>query len=74
LAPHVRIYRRRDLEKLVQGLPLRLVSATVIFGAYDNVIARFPKLGRMLRFFLQSLEKTPLRLFGLSHFWVLERV
>ncbi len=74
LAPHVRIYQRRDLEKLVRGLPLRLVSATVIFGAYDNVIARFPKLGRMLRFFLQSLEKTPLRFFGLSHFWVLERV
>ncbi|MCS6908895.1 MAG: class I SAM-dependent methyltransferase [Anaerolineales bacterium] len=73
LAPHVRVYERRDLEKLIEGLPLRLVSSTVIFGAYDNIIARFPVLGRALRCFLQNLERTPLRLFGLSHFWVLER-
>lgn len=74
LAPHVRIYERRDLDKLLRGLPLRVVSATIIFGAYDNIIARFPRLGKFLRWVLQSLEKTPLRLFGLSHFWVLERV
>ncbi|PWH16941.1 MAG: class I SAM-dependent methyltransferase [Anaerolineae bacterium] len=74
LAPHVRVYQQRDLEQLVYGLPLRLVSATIIFGAYDNIIARFPTLGKLLRFVLQLLEKTPLRFFGLSHFWVLERV
>jgi SAM-dependent methyltransferase len=73
LAPHVRVYSRRDLEKLLQGLPLQVIHRTVIFGAYDNIIARQPALGRMLRGFLQALERTPLCSFGLSHVWVIER-
>jgi hypothetical protein len=73
LAPHVRVYSRKDLERLLDGLPLQIISRTVIFGAYDNIIARQPILGRMLRGFLQALEETPLRGFGLSHVWVLER-
>lgn len=74
LAPHVRVYGRKDLERLCAGLPLRLVERTVVFGAYDNIIARRPALGRALRGVLQWLEGTPLRGLGLSHFWVLERV
>jgi SAM-dependent methyltransferase len=73
LAPHVRAYTHAGLARLVEGLPLRVVSATVIFGAYDNLIARWPRLGRGLRGLLQALEATPLRAFGLSHVWVLER-
>ena len=45
----------------------------MIFGAYDNIIARCPRAGRMLRAALQWLEKTPLRALGLSHFWVVEK-
>ncbi len=74
LAPHVRVYSQGDLEKLFAGLPLRVVERTVVFGAYDNIIARWPPLGRPLRAFLQGLEKTPLRVLGLSHFWVLEKI
>lgn len=73
LAPHVRIYSRRDLERLFAGLPVRFVERTVIFGAYDNIIARRPLIGKCLRALLQLLEKTPLRAFGLSHFWVVEK-
>lgn len=73
LAPHVRAYSRRDLERLVDGLPLRLVWAVIFFGAYDNIIARWPRLGAALRAVLQALEHTPLRAFGLSHAWVLEK-
>jgi SAM-dependent methyltransferase len=73
LAPHVRVYSSGDLERLFTGLPLRLVEKTVIFGAYDNIIARYPRAGRMLRAALQWLEKTPLRVLGLSHFWVVEK-
>jgi len=50
------------------------VTRTVVFGAYDNIIARRPRLGRLLRGLLQWLEKTPLRALGLSHFWVVEKV
>jgi SAM-dependent methyltransferase len=73
LAPHVRVYSRGDLERLFAGLPLRFVQRTVIFGAYDNIIARRPALGRALRATLQTLEQTPLRALGLSHFWVVEK-
>ena len=74
LAPHVRVYTRGDLAVLFKDLPVQLVEQTVIFGAYDNLIARWPRLGRGLRGVLQGLERTPLRVFGLSHFWVVEKV
>lgn len=74
LAPHVRAYTRRDLERLFTSLPLRLVQRTVIFGAYDNIIARWPSFGRSLRAAAQTMERTPLRAFGLSHLWVAERI
>jgi len=73
LAPHVRVYSRSDLARLFDGLPLRVVSQQQIFGAYDNLIARWPGAGRALRAALQALERTPLQRLGLSHFWVLER-
>jgi SAM-dependent methyltransferase len=74
LAPHVRVYSTNDLADLFEGLPVRLIERTVIFGAYDNIIARFGALGRVLRWILQLLERTPLKVFGLSHFWVVEKV
>jgi len=73
LAPHVRAYAASDLQRLFSGLPVRLVSRTVVFGGYDNLIARWPGAGRVLRAALQALERTPLRAFGLSHLWVVER-
>jgi len=74
LAPHVRIYTARDLQQLFSGLPVRMVHRTVIFGAYDNIIARWPAVGKILRLCLQALERTPLRGLGLSHFWVVEKI
>ncbi len=73
LAPHVRAYKRGDLFRLVEGLPVKILQRRIVFGAYDNIIARWPRLGRGLRLVLQALEATPLQFFGLSHFWVLER-
>lgn len=74
LAPHARAYSRRDLERLFAGLPVRFVERTVIFGAFDNIIASRPALGRALRALLHWLERTPLRGLGLSHFWVVEKL
>ena len=74
LAPHVRVYSKKDLQKLFVGLPVKFIERTIIFGAYDNIIARFGPLGKTLRSLLQFLEKTPLKFFGLSHFWVVERI
>jgi len=74
LAPHVNIYTRRSLARLFVGLPVRFVERRAIFGAFDNVIARAPTLGRLVRAILQGMEKTPLQAFGLSHFWVVEKI
>jgi SAM-dependent methyltransferase len=74
LAPHVRVYSTKDLQKLFAGLPVKFIERTIIFGAYDNIIARFGPLGRFLRSVLQFLERTPLKVFGLSHFWVIEKI
>ncbi len=73
LAPHVRVYDRRDLEKVFRDLPLKLVERRIIFGAYDNIIARRPTAGKFLRLVLQVCERTPLKVFGLSHLWVFEK-
>jgi SAM-dependent methyltransferase len=74
LAPHVRIYTSRDLLELFHGLPVRFEKRTVIFGAYDNIISRRPGIGKALRALLQFLEKTPFKVFGLSHFWIVEKI
>lgn len=74
LAPHVRVYSTKDLKKLFADLPVHLIERTIIFGAYDNIIARFGALGKVLRGILQFLERTPLKIFGLSHFLVVEKI
>ena len=73
LAPHVNVYTRADLARLFNSLPVKIISKRTIFGAYDNIIQRSPKLGKALRSFLQFLERTPLQVLGLSHFWVIEK-
>lgn len=74
LAPHVRTYSRRDLRKLFNGQPVQFVKQEVIYGAYDNIIARWGVFGKLLRRALQWLEHTPLKILGLSHFWVVEKL
>ena len=74
LAPHVRVYSKTDLQKIFQDLPVKFIERRIIFGAYDNIIARFGPLGKILRGVLQFMERTPLHIFGLSHFWVIEKL
>ena len=74
LAPHVRAYRTTDLKNLFVGLPVKVISHTQIYPGYDNIVARRPALGRIFRTITYTMEKTPLRVFGLSHFLVVEKV
>jgi len=73
LAPHVRAYTAQDLRALFERLPVRIVQHTQIYPGYDNILARRPALGRLLRRVTYGLERTPLRAFGLSHFLVVEK-
>ena len=74
LAPHVRAYTKSDLRGLFAGLPVRELVLTQIFPGYDNIIARREWLGRLVKSISYAIERTPLRIFGLSHFLVLEVV
>ena len=73
LAPHVNVYTRKDLRRLFAGKPVKFITRRTIFGAYDNIIARSPALGKVIRSLLQALEHSPLQVFGLSHFLVVEK-
>ncbi len=73
LAPHVRAYTRDDIRRLLAPLPLRIVHFTQVYPGYDNIIYRFPRLGRLVRGTTYTLENTFLRAFGISHFLVAER-
>jgi len=71
LAPHVRVYTSGGLRRLFAHQPVRVVVHTQIFAGYDNIVARYPRLGGALRRLTYALERTPLRILGLSHFLVL---
>jgi SAM-dependent methyltransferase len=74
LAPHVRAYTTGDLGNLIFNLPVTIITHTQIYPGYDNIVARRPRLGRVLRRVTYALEQTPLRLFGLSHLLVIEKI
>jgi len=74
LAPHVRAYTGRALRALFAGLSVRVITHTQIYPGYDNIVARRPGLGRVFRLVTYTFERTPMRLFGLSHFLVAEKI
>mgnify|MGYP001157752153 FL=1 len=74
LVPHVRTYTARRLRRLFDGLPVRIVHHSRIFGGYDNIIYRHPHAGRWLRDLLYLAERTPLRVLALSHLLVVEKL
>jgi 2-polyprenyl-3-methyl-5-hydroxy-6-metoxy-1,4-benzoquinol methylase len=73
LAPHVRTYTARKIRRLFDDQPVKIVHHTRIFGGYDNIVYRYPRLGRWLRGTLYAFENTPLRVVGLSHLLVIEK-
>ncbi len=69
-APHVRAYRARDIRGLFDGLGGEFLAFTQIYPGYDKIAYHRPTLARILRTLTYTLEKTPFRAFGLSHFVV----
>jgi len=73
LSPHVRAYTIGDIKRLLGSLPVRFVVFTQIYPGFDKIFARIPLLGNILRQVFYFLEKTPLRIFGLSHFVIVRK-
>lgn len=74
LAPHVRAYTVGDLKRLFAGLPVRLTVLTQIYPGFDKISTKLPFLGNLLRQFFYRLEETALKIFGLSHFIIAEKI
>ncbi len=74
LAPHVRAYTNGDLARLFTPLKVNVHIHSKIYPGYDNIIYRFPRLGRLIRNTTYAMERTRLRAFGISHFIVAEKL
>jgi SAM-dependent methyltransferase len=74
LVPHARAYTWADLRRTFAGLPVRVLHHGYVYPGFDNIKARQPLVGALLRRVLYALEHTPLQIFALSHFLVLERM
>ena len=73
LVPHARVYSSMDIKLLLKGLPFKPIEKTIIYPGFDGIRARHDRLGWLLQNLLHRSEQTPLRMFGLSHFIILER-
>jgi len=73
LVPHVRAYTRGGLRRLLAPLPARIAVHSWVWPGFDNLAARSGLASAVLRRVLYPLEGTPLRIFGLSHFVILEK-
>lgn len=73
LCPHVRVYTRRDMRRLLDGQSVRIVVHTQIYPGYDKIFLRYPMVGQLIRKGTYLLESTPLTAFGLSHLLVAEK-
>jgi ubiquinone/menaquinone biosynthesis C-methylase UbiE len=74
LVPHARAYTYARLRRIYRKAGLRARLHTYVYPGFDHVMARRKVVGKALRLALYPLERTPLRIFGLSHFVVLEKV
>jgi SAM-dependent methyltransferase len=74
LCPHVRAYTRAALRRLFGGCAHCVVIHTQIYPGYDNIAYRHPTIANLLREATYALERTPLRVFGLSHLLVVEKL
>jgi SAM-dependent methyltransferase len=72
--PHVRIYTANKIKNLFDGLAVRFDVESHIFPGLDNVAARRRTVGPWLHAFVDWVEQTPLRCFGISHFIVARKV
>jgi SAM-dependent methyltransferase len=69
-APHVRAYRAADIRSLFDGCDGAIIAHTQVYPGYDKIAARRKELAGLFRNVTYTLENTPLRTFGLSHFVV----
>ncbi len=71
--PHARVYGRGDWARVFEGSNLEVVSHGYVYPGFDNIVARWPLVGRVLRTLCYWAESSWFARFGLSHLIVLRR-
>jgi len=71
-APHVRIYTQPQVRNLFEGLDVEFVIQSHIYPGCDNWAERGMG-GRLFRDLMHLAENSPLRRFGISHFFVVRK-
>ena len=72
LVPHARVYAAGDWAALLADAKLELVDHSYVYPGYDNIAARLPALGGLLRALCYRAEgSSRWRRFALSHLLVL---
>jgi SAM-dependent methyltransferase len=71
-APHVRIYTQSEVTALFDGLDVEFIAQSHIFPGCDNWAER-GLMGRLFRDLMHLVESSPLRQFGISHFFVVRK-
>ena len=71
LVPHARVYQAGDWAPLLAGAGLAVLDHGYVFPGFDNVAARWPLLGGLVRTLCHRAEGSWWRRFGLSHLLVL---
>ncbi|MHB8576743.1 MAG: class I SAM-dependent methyltransferase [Dehalococcoidia bacterium] len=74
VVPHARAYLTHDFRRITRGLPFRTTLHTYVYPGFDNIAARSPVASKLLRRTLYAAEGSWLRIFGLSHLLILERL
>jgi ubiquinone/menaquinone biosynthesis C-methylase UbiE len=79
-APHVKNYWWRNLKNKFSivrskyAIDNKVIYHSRIFPGFDKMERKFGSLGKLLKDIIHSLEKTPLRFFGISHFVIVEKI
>ncbi|MFS8131501.1 MAG: class I SAM-dependent methyltransferase [Candidatus Dojkabacteria bacterium] len=67
LAPHVKNYWAWELDKMLKNSGFEIELHTYIFPGFDGAVRKLGLLGKLIQKTFFLLEKTPFKVFGISH-------
>lgn len=75
-APHVRNYGAWTLRKIIRNAEgnKKIVLFTQVFSGFDGLVRKFGVFGKVVQKVIHFLEKTPLHIFGISHFVIIKKL
>lgn len=79
-APHVKNYWPWELKNILfkganlSGQSYRIQLHTQIFPGFDGAIRKLGIFGKLIQKLFLALEKTPLKIYGISHLLIVEKV